>query len=110
MYKTSIITAVGKLAHYEEFIPRYIKNITSQTIFNECELVIVYMEWHSAFDHFKQYNNVKFILDDQGKGMYNAWNLGIKNATGKSVTNWNIDDYRFSNNCELKYDILKKVI
>lgn len=108
MYKASIITAVGKLAHYEEFIPRYIKNVTSQTIFNECELVIVYMEWHSAFDHFKQYDNVKFILDDQGKGMYNAWNLGIKNATGKYVTNWNIDDLRFDNNIELKVNLLEQ--
>ena len=108
MYKTSIITAIGKLSHYEEFIPRYIKNVTSQTIFNECELVIVYMEWHDLFENLAKYPNVKFILDDQGKGMYNAWNLGIKNSTGKYVTNWNVDDLRFDNNIELKSNILDK--
>jgi glycosyltransferase involved in cell wall biosynthesis len=108
MYKTSIITAVGKLSHYEEFIPRYIKNVTTQTVFNECELIVVYMEWHPMFESLKPYPNVKFILDDQGKGMYNAWNMGIKNTTGTYITNWNVDDLRFDNNIELKVKLLEE--
>lgn len=108
MYKTSIITAVGKLHHYEEFIPRYIKNVTAQTVFDECELIIVYVEWHPLFEELKKYPNIKFILDDHGKGMYNAWNLGIKNSVGKYITNWNIDDLRFDNNIELKVNLLEE--
>lgn len=106
-YKASIITAVGKMAHYEEFLPRYIKNVTSQTIFNQCELIMVYMEWNPLFDELKKYPNVSFVLDNEGKGMYNAWNIGIKNATTDYVTNWNIDDLRFYNNIEAKVDILE---
>ena len=106
--KASVITAVGKLQHYESFIKRYIKNIVNQTIFKDLEVIIVYVEWHPLFDELKKYENIKFILDDQKKGMYNAWNIGIQNATTEYVTNWNIDDLRFDNNIELKVDLLER--
>ena len=107
-YRASVITAVGKLIHYTDFINRYFENIKKQTIFNDLEIIIVYVEWHHIFDEMKKLENFKFILDDQGAGMYNAWNIGIKNATTEYVTNWNIDDLRFYNNIELKVDLLNK--
>lgn len=105
-YKASVITAVGKLAHYQDFIERYYNNLINQTIFDELEVIVIYVEWHEHFEKWKTHSNIKFVLDDEGKGMYNAWNLGIKNATSEYVTNWNIDDLRFPSNIEQKVDIL----
>lgn len=107
-YKGSIITAVGKMVHYVDFVERYFKNLKEQTIFDDLEVIIVYMEWHEVFDRMKEHSNIKFILDDQGKGMYNAWNLGIEAATTDYVTNWNIDDLRFPTNMEVKIKLLEE--
>lgn len=108
IYKVSVITAVGKLEHYELFIERYFSNIRNQTMFNDIEIVIVYTEWHSLFDEMKKYENFKFIHDTESNGMYNAWNIGIKNSTSNYITNWNIDDLRFPTNIEKKYEILNE--
>ena len=107
-YKISALTGVGKLEYYEEFIDRYFKNIQEQTMFNDIEFVITYVEWTDKFEKFKKLSNVKLIKDNEKKGCYGGWNLCLKHSTADLVTNWNIDDYRFSNNCELKYDILTK--
>lgn len=104
----TVITAIGKLDHYNEFLSRYYENIQKQTIFEQLEVIIVYMEWHPIFDEMSKNKNFKFILDDNGKGMYNAWNIGIEHASTPYITNWNIDDLRFYNNIELKFDILEK--
>lgn len=105
-YKASVITAVGKMEHYINFVERYFTNLKEQTIFEHLEVIIVYMEWHEVFDKMREHSNIKFILDDQGKGMYNAWNIGIQASTTPYVTNWNIDDLRFPTNIEAKVNIL----
>lgn len=106
-YKVSVITAVGKLKHYQEFIERYYQNLIQQTIFDDIEIIVVYVEWHELFEKWKKHSNIKFVLDDEGKGMYNAWNIGIKNASAKYVTNWNIDDIRFYDNIEKKFSVIE---
>lgn len=106
-YIATVVTAIGKLSHYSEFIDRYYKNLKEQTIFNQLEVIIVYMEWSAEFDKWKESENIKFILDGEGRGMYNAWNIGIRNSTTKYVTNWNIDDLRFPTNIESKVMILE---
>jgi len=108
-YKATVVTAIGKVEHYGEFFQRYYENIQQQTIFEDLEIIVVYVEWHPIFDKMKsEFSNFKFILDDQKKGMYNAWNLGIKAVTTPYVTNWNVDDLRFSNNIELKVSALEE--
>jgi hypothetical protein len=104
----SVVTAIGKLKDYNKFFERYIKNIKAQTIFDKVELIIVYMEWDSTLDKLKELPNVKAILDDEGRGMYNAWNIGVKNSTTDYITNWNIDDLRFADNLERKVNILEE--
>ena len=105
----SVITAIGKLDNYIEFIDRYYENIQEQTIFDKMEFVLVYLEWTDKFDKFEKMSNVKLIKEvGNFKSPYNAWNIGIDNSIGDYITNWNVDDYRFPTNCELKYDILTK--
>jgi hypothetical protein len=106
-YKISVITAIGNLAVYEKFIPRYLENVKEQHFFKETEHVIVYSEWSDLFNEFTKYPNFILIQEDRKAGMYHAWNLGIKAATTKYVTNWNVDDLRHPINTKIKYDLLE---
>jgi hypothetical protein len=105
-YKISVITAVGPLDIYGSFITRYLNNAIEQHFFQETEHIIVYSEWSDLFDKFTKYPNFKLIKEDEKKGVYNAWNIGIKAATTLYVTNWNIDDLRHPINNKVKYDVM----
>ena len=104
----SVVTGVGPLTKYEKFIDSYFNNIQQQLNFNRIEFVIVYSEWSNLFDKYTGLNNVRFIKEQDKLGAYNAWNMGIVNATSEYVTNWNIDDLRFPINNKIKYDVLSK--
>lgn len=107
-YYLSVITGIGKLDKYERFVPRYFDNIQSQIGFNKIEFIIVYSEWSNYFDNYLNCPNIKFIKEDEMLGVYNAWNIGIQNATTEYVTNWNVDDIRFEINSIIKYHLLSK--
>ena len=106
----SVITGIGPLNKYEKFIESYFNNIKQQINFNRIEFIIVYSEWSKEFDKHKHLENIKFVKEDEKLGVYNAWNIGILNATSEYVTNWNIDDLRFPINNKIKYDLISKNI
>jgi hypothetical protein len=105
-YKISVITAIGPLEIYGKFIPRYLDNVTDQHFFHETEHIIIYSEWDDILNEFLKYPNFTLIKEDERKGVYNAWNIGIKAATTEYVTNWNIDDLRHPINNKIKYDAI----
>jgi hypothetical protein len=106
-FKVSVITAIGKLAIYEQYISRWFENAKDQHLYKQTEHIIVYKEWSEHFNMFKDLPNFK-LIHQQDTGMYNAWNLGITNATTKYITNWNIDDLRHPINTKIKFDMLEK--
>lgn len=105
-YKLTVITAIGPIETYGKFIPRYLDNVTEQHFFNQTEHVIVYSEWDDIFNEFLKYPNFKLVKEDEKKGVYNAWNIGIQSSTTDYVTNWNIDDIRHPINTKIKYDAI----
>lgn len=107
-YKISVITAIGPIQVYGKFINRYVNNVIKQHFFNQTEHIIVYSEWHDDFNQFRKYPNFKLIKEDEQKGVYNAWNIGIQAATTDYVTNWNIDDIRHPINTKIKYDAITR--
>ena len=107
-YKLSVITAIGPLSKYENFIPNYLSNIQEQVNFESIEFIIVYSEWSKLFDEVAKFKNIKFIKENEMLGVYNAWNIGIQHSTTEYITNWNVDDIRFDLNTILKYNILSK--
>jgi hypothetical protein len=109
-YNISCITAIGKLSTYEKFIDRYFDNIQEQDSFDKIEFLIIYSEWSSKFEKFKSFDNIRFIQEDNQLGVYNAWNIGINNATAEYITNWNIDDLRYPINNKIKHDLLSNNI
>ena len=104
--KVTVVTAIGDNNIYEKYIPRWFSNAKEQHLFSQTEHIIVYKEWSEHFEEMKTLDN--FVLIKQtDKGMYNAWNAGIKAATTPYITNWNIDDLRHPINTKIKYDLLE---
>lgn len=102
--KISFITSVYK---GEEFIEGFMQDIIRQTIFKEkCELVLVNCnspenEEETILKYQKLYpDNIKYIKLDNDPGIYDAWNLAIKESTGEFISNANLDDRHASDFAE----------
>ena len=98
--KVSIITSIYKC---EKFIDHFLLDMVKQTIFDQCELILVDAnspENESAIieNFIKNYSNIIYIKLNHDPGLYTVWNLGIKTARGKYITNANTDD-RLAYNC-----------
>jgi hypothetical protein len=93
------ISFITSLYNGDEYIEGFMKTITDQSIFKEkCELVIVNCNSpgneepivKSYMDKFPE--NIKYIKLDHDPGIYAAWNIAIKQATGEFISNANLDD------------------
>lgn len=94
-----LISIITSLYKGEKFINNFMQNITSQTIFRECELIIIDAnspeeEYNVIKQYREQFENIKYIRTDKVIGIYDAWNMGIEAAKGVFLTNANLDDLR----------------
>lgn len=105
-YVLSVITGIGPDGKYDKFIEGYFSNIKEQILFARTEHLIIYSQWSPIFDNWTNYKNIRFIKEEEAKGIYNAWNIGLANTTTEYVTNWNVDDLRHPLNTKIKYDLL----
>lgn len=94
--KVSIITSVYD---GDEYIDSFLKNITSQTIFEEkCELILINAnspgnEEEIILKYKEKYpNNIKYRRLEEDPGIYGTWNIALEMSTGEFITNANLDD------------------
>ncbi len=108
--RVTIITSVFKC---DTFIEAFMEDIVQQTIFNECELLMIDAnspgnEEGVIRKYMEQYRNITYIKLSKDPGIYGVWNLGIRLANCEYVTNANTDD-RLAFNCyELHVQTLDK--
>ena len=108
--KISIITSMYK---GEEYIESFLENIVSQTVFGNCELIILDAnspenEFPIIEKYMKRYPNIYYERLDEDPGIYGVWNLGITKATGEYITNANLDDSRSPDQIEIMINCLEK--
>lgn len=92
------------------------ENITSQTYFHKCELIIIDANEKPNKKFLKNYSSRKniryFDLKHFGlkkdPGVYGCWNLAIKTCNGKYITNANVDDRRHEQAIEKQYKTLRQ--
>lgn len=92
--KLSIITSVWKA---DTFIDDFLKDITAQTIFPECELILINpdspgSEESVILEYQARYPNIVYKRLPKDYGIFYAWNEGIKLAQGEFLMNANVDD------------------
>jgi glycosyltransferase involved in cell wall biosynthesis len=102
--KISIITSVYK---GDEFIEGFLKDITNQTIFNQCELIMINAnspgnEEKMIKEYMKKYKNIIYVKLKKDPGIYTVWNMAIKMALADFITNANLDDRSCSNALEIQ--------
>ena len=108
-YTLAIITSLYKGSKY---IHPFLKNITEQTVFNECELIIVDAnspenESEIIEKYIQCFSNIRYIKLEERIGIYDAWNLAIKESNSDFITNENVDDLHRKDAFELKINALK---
>lgn len=101
--RVSIISSIYK---GDFFIESFMADIIRQTIFNQCELLLINAnspgnEEFIIFEYLHKYPNIRYIKLDYDPGLYDVWNYGISIARAQYITNANIDD-------RLAYDCYEK--
>jgi hypothetical protein len=109
------LTVFASIFRGEKFIDGYLNNLKNQTIFNQINCIFV----HAAFEDdistqnkikefCLKYKNAKSINFKKDPGLYQCWNIAIKEATTEFVTNWNIDDRKPDFGLEILYKEISK--
>jgi GT2 family glycosyltransferase len=106
------VTIVTSLYKGEKYIQSFLENIISQTIFCQCQLFIVdanspQKEYEIIKNYLDLYPNIRYLRLEKTIGIYEAWNLAIKESDSEFITNANVDDLHRDNALELKVKALR---
>jgi len=109
-YRVSIITSIFKC---ESFIQHFLEDVSRQTIFPDCELLLLNadspeneekycLEFQRCFP-----NNVKYKKLDKRYTIYETWNMGADLGKADLLTNWNTDDRRVFDSLETQAEAME---
>lgn len=113
--QSCLVTVIASVYEGGRFIETFMENICSQTIFRDhCELLVidaaspdgegeVVRRWMAAFP------NIRYLRTPDRIGIYEAWNLGIREARGELLTNANVDDLRRHDSLEIQAATLQRL-
>jgi GT2 family glycosyltransferase len=108
-----LVSAIASLYRGGEYIEQFLENITTQTIFESCELIIIDAdspenEFEVIASYMKHFPNIVYHRAPSRIGIYEAWNLGVQMSRGRYLTNTNLDDLRRRDSFERQVEILEK--
>lgn len=91
------VSAVVSTYKNERFIEGRLKDLLAQTLGDRLEIIVVDSgspenEGAIVRRYQKEHSNIRYIRTEQRENVYQAWNRGIRAASGKYVTNANTDD------------------
>ncbi len=107
------VSAIASIYKARRFIERLLENITSQTIFDRSELIIIDAdspenEADVIQPYLEKFDNIVYRRINFRIGIYDAWNLGVELARGKYLTNTNADDLRRVDSFEIQAKALEE--
>ncbi len=91
------VTAIVSTYNSERFIRACLEDLFRQTIIEDLEIVVVdgdsQQKERAIVEEFcRDYDNIKYCRTEERETIYQAWNRGIRAASGKFITNANTDD------------------
>jgi Glycosyl transferase family 2 len=110
--KKYLVSAIASLYCGQEYIEKFMDNITTQSCFRDyCELIIIDAnspenESEVIRRYMNSYQNINYIRMNYRIGIYDAWNCGVKVAKGEYLTNTNLDDFRRKDSLEIQAGFL----
>ena len=109
-YRVSVISSIFKAG---KFINYFLKDIKKQTIFEECEFLLLDADSpDNEFESIKEYlnfPNIKYI-NIGNCSIYEAWNKGVELSSSELLTNWNMDDRRCPHSLKSQVEFLESSI
>jgi glycosyltransferase involved in cell wall biosynthesis len=92
-----LVSAIVSTYNSEKYLRGCLEDLKAQTISDQLEIVVVdsgseQNEGAIVKEFQKKYSNIKYIKTENRETVYQAWNRGIKAASGKYITNANTDD------------------
>jgi hypothetical protein len=109
-YRASVITSIYRSS---EFLFDFLIDVKRQTIFNQCEFLLLdcneddYDLDFKIIKNFLDFKNFKYYKLDKCN-VYEAWNKGIELSSSDILTNWNTDDRRDFNSLEKQIVFLEE--
>jgi glycosyltransferase involved in cell wall biosynthesis len=108
-----IVSVIVATFNSENFLRACLSNVTRQTIFNSCEIIVVD---HASSEnemgvvkHFQEkYPNIIYYRSENPSTVYGAWNSGLKIARGAYWVNLNTDDGMRDDALEIMVSAMKK--
>ncbi len=96
---STLVTAIVSTYASERFIEGCLVNLAAQSIFDRMEVIVIDAaspeDEGSIVKTFQdKYSNIRYIRTPERIGIYPAWNIGVREARGKYLTNANTDDRR----------------
>src|SRR5688572_18772954 len=90
--KKPLVSIITSIWNGDEFIEGFLADITRQTFFTNCELILINAnspgnEEPVIEKYMSQYPNIRYVKLNQDPGLYGVWNMGIKMAKGEFITN-----------------------
>jgi glycosyltransferase involved in cell wall biosynthesis len=107
-----LVSAIVSVYNCERFIKGCLEDLERQSIADKIEIIIVNTgseqnEEAIIKDYQRRFDNIKFVATTTRETIYKAWNMGIKNSSGKYVTNANSDDRHRKDAFEVMTDLLE---
>jgi hypothetical protein len=102
-----VVSAIASLYKGGRYIEKFLENITTQSIFDRSELIIIDAdspegEERVIAEYQKRFPNIVYKQINFRLGVYEAWNVGVEMARGRYLTNTNLDDLRRDDSFELQ--------
>jgi hypothetical protein len=106
-----VVSAIASIYKARRFLEPFLENITSQTMFDRSELIIVDANSPEGEEQVirryqETFPNIVYKRMNYRIGIYDAWNVGIELARGKYLTNTNVDDLRRIDSFEIQANTL----
>lgn len=102
-----LITIITSVYKSDFFIQGFLEDIVQQTIFDQCELLLI--DAHSPGnekviiqEYQKKYSNITYVRLEEDPGLYGVWNIGARMARSPYICNANTDD-RLAFDCYQKH-------
>ncbi|TGU74973.1 glycosyltransferase [Geomonas terrae] len=95
--KGYLVSAIVSTYDAERFLRGKLEDLEAQTIADRLEIIVIDAaspgNERAIVEEFqRRYDNIRYLRTERRETVYQAWNRGIRMATGEFVTNANTDD------------------
>ena len=103
-----LVSAIVSTYNAERFLRGKLEDLEAQTIAGDLEIIVIdsgsQQGERGIVEEFQgRYDNIRYLRTEKRETVYQAWNRGIRMATGEFITNANTDD-------RLRHDCLETLV